>query len=130
MLIKHKLVYSKSFKRMYISFCVYVMIDLIILTIVLAFILRSLFEIKDELLRYDNLNFTEEEINKIKNLNEEEFNMFIINSTKSMENEDDIKYITYYFEKQYVFIVLKSLIYTLGFCLISRIVVLIMLVSI
>jgi len=115
---------------MYISFCVYVMIDLIILTIVLAFILRSLFEIKDELLRYDNLNFTEEEINKIKNLNEEEFNMFIINSTKSMENEDDIKYITYYFEKQYVFIVLKSLIYTLGFCLISRIVVLIMLVSI
>jgi len=91
--------------------------------------IRKLFIIKDELLRYDNLNYTEQEINKIRSLKENDFNVFKTNITMSMENEDDRNYLLYFLEQQYEYGDTKGEIYNGFFYSISRIVIFIMLVS-
>lgn len=90
--------------------------------------IRKLFIIKDELLRYDNLNYTEQEINKIRSLKENDFNVFKTNITMSMENEDDRNYLLYFLEQQYEYGDTKGEIYNGFFYSISRIVIFIMLI--
>jgi len=106
------------------------MTDLILNVVNLIIEVREFFEIENDLLRYNNLNFTEKEINKIRSLKEDEFNTYKINSTMSMENENDRNYLINFLDQQYEYGSTKEDIYNGCFYTISRLIILIMLVYI
>lgn len=120
--------YSDTFKGWYFIFGFYIIVESFIFFLILFTRVLTYYSVKDELLRFDNIDISKEKLKEIRQFDYDDIDSYLAN------NYSDMNDIDYNYFKSFIEVIIKcesfrKSIWTYGFYLLSRMIIVAILVS-